>query len=106
MDLAVKFQMHHLLLSGVNYWDGFFFLRIIMARMALNIGSRLPTNPHKSTNSVKESETLATRNATENNIDKSDSTRQVTATILSVRKLPKISSFYVYQRFVLMLPIC
>jgi len=67
-----------------------------MARMALDIGSRPPTNPHKSTNGLKESETLATKNAIESNIDKTDSTRQITATILSTRKLPKISSFYAY----------
>jgi len=67
-----------------------------MARIALDIGSRPPTNPQKSTNGVKEGETLATKNAIESNIDKSDSTRQITATILSIRKLPKISSFYAY----------
>ena len=85
-----------LLLSDVNYWDGLFFLRTIIARMALEIGSRPPTNPHKSTNDVKEGETLATKNVIENNIDKSDSARQITAIILSFRKLPKISSFYAY----------
>ena len=58
-------------LSDVNYSDGFFFLRIITARVALDIGSRLPTNPHKSTNSVKESETLATRNAIDRRLTKS-----------------------------------
>ena len=84
------------LLSDVSYWDGLFFLRIIMARTALDIGSRPPTHPHKSTNIAKEVETLATRNVIESNIDKSDNVRQITARVLSVRKLPKISSFYVY----------
>jgi len=72
--------------------------------MALDIGSRPPTNPHKSTNCVKEGDTLTAKNAIESNIDKSDSARQITATILSFRKLLKISSFYAYWRFVLMLP--
>jgi len=64
--------------------------------MALDIGSRPPTNPHKSTNGVKEGEILGTKNATESSIDKSDSARQITATTLSIRKLTKISSFYAH----------
>lgn len=61
-----------------------------MARMALDIGSSHPTNPHKSTNCVKESETLAAKNVMDSSIDRSESPRQTTATILSFRNLSKL----------------